>query len=394
MAPDAETMNILIATDTYPPHVNGTAYFGSRLVEELARRSHIVLVVAPSRGWSNEQYQEGRISFFRIKAVPIYVNNMRVALPFAAARSLAKAIRTFSPDIAHVQGHFGISRVVARIARRNHVPVVGTNHFMPDNLTHYLGLPTMLTRWVDQILWKSAYRFFGELDIVTTPTQTAAELFTGHGYQQPIKVISNGIDLQRFRSGVCLPAIQKKYQLSRKVTALVVGRLDKEKHIDVVLQAAALVLKTVDMQLIVAGSDKGAEASHLKRLTRQLGIERSVVFTGFIPDQELPDIYRCADVFVIASTAELQSIATMEAMASGLPVIAAKAVALPELVSDGENGFLFSSGDSRQLATRLQQLCLDRVKRTQFGEASRRRIQRHALQGVVNIFESVYRDLV
>ena len=90
--------------------------------------------------------------------------------------------------------------------------------------------------------------------------------------------------------------------------------------------------------------------SDLETLVRHLGMKDRVTFLGYLRDEDVPRLYHLADLFVIAGLVELQSIVTMEAMASGLPIIAANAMALPELVHHGENGFLFAEDDAHALA--------------------------------------------
>ncbi|PIT97751.1 MAG: glucosyl transferase [Candidatus Andersenbacteria bacterium CG10_big_fil_rev_8_21_14_0_10_54_11] len=386
-------MNILIATDTYPPHVNGAAYFTARLAHGLADRGHHVQVVAPSRHWRHELYRDGAVSVAGVPSIPLRINNMRAASAAAAGPVIRTAWQSAMPSVVHVQGHFGLSRAVARTARRMAVPVVGTNHFMAENLSHYLPLTgPMLRRW-ENYLWQQCYSFFASIDAVTTPTHTARALFTEHGFLKPVQVISNGIDTQRFAPGPASADIRRQYHLPAHPLALLVGRLDKEKNIADVLLALAAVCRRTAFHAVIVGSAAGGEARRLRAAVRRLGLEQSVTFTGFVPDDDLPRLYRCADFFIMAGTAELQSIATMEAMASGLPIIAARAVALPELVFPEENGLLFTPHDHRQLAEHLFRLARDVSLARRFGAASRRLIQTHALDTVLDQFEQCYRTV-
>ena len=110
-------------------------------------------------------------------------------------------------------------------------------------------------------------------------------------------------------------------------------------------------LKRQDIHLVIAG--KGAERQKLMDLTTQLGIERQVRFPGFVPEAEKVDLLNSADVFAMPSEAELLSIATLEAMACGRPVLAARSQALPELVAEGINGYLFEPGDVQDAARKM-----------------------------------------
>lgn len=114
-------------------------------------------------------------------------------------------------------------------------------------------------------------------------------------------------------------------------------------------------------------------------------------FLGHVTDEELPGIYERATVFVMPSIAELQSIATMEAMASGRPVIGADAMALPHLVHDGDNGYLFPPGDVDALADRLRRvLSADQAELNRLSENSLHLIQAHDINRTVKIFEDLY----
>jgi len=173
---------------------------------------------------------------------------------------------------------------------------------------------------------------------------------------------------------------------------LYVGRLDKEKRIDVILRSLPNVLRVSSVHLVLAGI--GREKQQLEQSTRKLGIQEAVTFTGFIPDRDLQNIYRIADLFVIAGIAELQSIVTMEAMASGLPVVAVNAMALPELVHDGENGYLFAAGDSQMLADKVTAILGDQTMRAQMSRRSLDIIKDHDINRVVEKYESIYNEII
>ncbi|PXY17718.1 hypothetical protein BAY59_33645 [Prauserella coralliicola] len=119
-----------------------------------------------------------------------------------------------------------------------------------------------------------------------------------------------------------------------------------------------------------------------------------VHFLGFVPDEQLPTVYAAADVFTMPGVAELQSIATLEAMASGLPVVAANAVALLQLVIPGENGFLFTSGDIAGLADALRRILISDELRVSMGAASRGIADTHDENRTLSRFEEIYRQVV
>jgi hypothetical protein len=147
--------------------------------------------------------------------------------------------------------------------------------------------------------------------------------------------------------------------------------------------------ENLNVKLEIVGD--GGEREYLEDLAKELGISRNVVFRGHIADEELPKVYEQATVFAMPSIAELQSIATMEAMASGRPVVAADAMALPHLVHDGDNGYLFPPDDVQAFADRLLKVLTgDQKELDRLSENSLHLIQSHNMDRTVKIFEGLY----
>jgi glycosyltransferase involved in cell wall biosynthesis len=303
-----------------------------------------------------------------------------------------RAVRDFQPDVVHVQGHFPVSKSVIRNAKAAGIPVVGTNHFMPENLTHYAHLPARMDAMLQHRLWADFRGIFENIDMVTTPTARAAGYMEKKGFGREIRVISNGIDLERFNPGRGQATFREKYGLPDAPLLLYVGRLDKEKNLDVVLRAIARIPDGVAIHFAIAGT--GALRERLEHFAAELKINHRVSFLGYVPDEDLPAFYCAGHAFVLAGTAELQSIATMEAMASGLPVLAADAVALPELVHTGHNGFLFEPGNPVMLAEQLTLLFTDDVLHGEMAAESLRMIQKHAVERTMEAFETSYAEAI
>jgi len=143
-----------------------------------------------------------------------------------------------------------------------------------------------------------------------------------------------------------------------------------------------------DIQFCVVG--QGAAESKLKNLVHELNLVGRVRFTGFVPNEDLPGLINSCDIFVMPSEAELLSIASLEAMACRRPVLAANAVALPELVSDGLNGYLFRSGDELDAANYMEKLADNPELWAGMGAASIERVQSHSLEAVLKRNEALY----
>lgn len=387
-------MKILIATDTYYPSVNGAAYFTYRLANMLARKGHSVSVLCPSRSFKNTVSNDKGVMVYGIRSIhiPIY-QDFRMSPLIISSKTIRKAIEEISPDIIHIQNHFMIGKGAAMTAKKLGIPVIGTNHFMPENILHYFHLPKMAEKWLQRFGWRQCIKVFEQLDYVTTPTETAAELLRQAGFSKKVVPISCGIDLERFNPSNNGSYLKEIYTIPiNKPVLLYVGRMDKEKKIEVILRALPNILETVSVHLVLAGI--GQEKERLEVMTKKLGLQDSVSFVGFVPDKDLQNIYRIADIFVIAGIAELQSIVTMEAIASGLPVVAVSAMALPELVHDGENGYLFPEGNSQTLAQKAVMILSDQKLSAQMSKNGLEMIKNHEINKIIQRYESLYHEIL
>ena len=180
-----------------------------------------------------------------------------------------------------------------------------------------------------------------------------------------------------------------KYGVPRRPTIAYVGRLDKEKNLDVLVRALPRVRRRIsDAQLMLVGT--GDQRHRLESLAARLGVADALICTGFVDDADLPAGYAAADVFVNAGTAELQSLVTLEAMATGLPVLGAEASALPHLVHHEDNGFLFPPGDHGTLAEHLVTVLSDHTRAKAMGVRSRALAEEHDIARTVAAFEQLY----
>ncbi|AWS41267.1 glycosyltransferase [Streptosporangium sp. 'caverna'] len=380
---------VMIGTDTYPPDVNGAAYFTHRLACGLAERGNDVHVVCASDEGPARVDRVDGVTVHRLRSAPLLVHpTMRISVP----TRLDRLVEEIAPDVVHVQGHFVVGRASISAARREGVPVVATNHFMPDNLFQFAHIPERLRVRAGAIAWRDFNRVFSRVDRVTTPTRIAAGLLMGKGFSRSVEPISCGIDLERFqpRAEPKLWA-RKAFDLPDRDTVLFVGRLDEEKRLDELIRALPYVLNNTDAQIALVGT--GGQREALAKLARRIGVGDRVIFLGFVPDEMLPQAYAAADVFAMPGVAELQSIATLEAMATGLPVVAADAMALPHLVRPGENGYLFTPGDAQQLARHLTGLLGSPGLRAAMGAASRAIAVTHDHQASLSRFEAIYQEV-
>jgi 1,2-diacylglycerol 3-alpha-glucosyltransferase len=161
--------------------------------------------------------------------------------------------------------------------------------------------------------------------------------------------------------------------------------------LDVLLNAMRLLDRN-DIQLVIAGH--GAARNTLEIFTKELGLGERVHFTGFIPHEDLPGLLNSVDVFTMPSEAELLSIASLEAMACGRPMLLANAVALPELVDDGVNGYLFKAGDVTDAAMCITLLADQPERWAEMGAASLRKARFHGFENTMRKYEMIYQGML
>jgi len=382
-------MRIMIVTDQYPPMVGGVPTVTRSLATDFANRGHQVWVVAPSYGSRDVRRLENKVRVYRFSSfeLPTYEDLRIPFLPFVPLRNL---IKKSDPDIIHIHSPVVLGNIAQLLAGGLRKPVIATNHYLPINMSRSLTSDPLIGKHFSNVSYTYLVHFYNRCEYVTAPTQTALNLLYKHGLHAPTRAISNGIDLKKFTPGPSDPHIRQRFNLPLdRPLALHVNRLFEEKRIDVLLDAVPK-LKS-DTQIALVGT--GPAESELRAQVDRLGINDRVSFLGYVRDADLLLLRRCSDLFTIPSEADLQSLATMEAMACGLPVIAANSYALPELVHHEKNGFLFQAGNADELAHAIDILVGDGELRKGMGEESLKIIQKHDRTEVLNQWEELYRRI-
>lgn len=381
-------MRILIASDTFAPHINGAARFAERLAAGLVQRGHDVHVTVPNDAYRRSQPHteiiEGEpMTLHRLPAVRWLPHDwLTFVWPWRSKYYARRVLARVQPDVVHIQSHVIIGRGIARIARQRGIPVIATNHVMAENILDHTTFPKFVDDIVLKLAWADAKRTFDMARAVTTPTRRAADFLEQTVSLQGVIPISCGIDRTQYT-----PVIGPR----EKNRLIFVGRLTAEKQVEVILQAMAKLDPALGTTFDIVGG--GDQRKQLENLTAKLGLADRVTFHGRTTDEELRALLSRASLFVIASIAELQSIATMEAMASALPIVAADAVALPHLVHTGENGYLFQPGDVDELAARLTDvLTAEPAEYERMQKASLDGVVIHDINRTLDTFEALYRD--
>lgn len=394
------SMRIAIFSENFYPELSGISDSIITLAKELARRGHIIGFFVPE--YPKKNYPEGNtkeidlgpnISIHRFGSVPWPSGTAAGRFVFPtnlSADSRLATIRKFNPDVIHTQLFFGMGVEALMNAQILNKPLIGTNH---TALKEFLKYDPIKSAWFDMEILHYMNWYYERCNLVTAPSQSVFDEMDSFGFTgRPRRVISNPIDTHYFRPlPTDIAVLKKKFGFSEH-TIFHAGRLSDERHPDILIKALAIVKKKIpDAMLALAG--KGIAEPELRELTRSLGLEKSVIFMGFIPQETLVEAYNAAEMFGIASTADTQSLVMMQAMACGIPVIGVRARALPEYINDN-NGFIVEPNDEKAFAEKVLYLFQHPDVARKLGTGGRTYVEQFSNSAIGTEWEKIYADII
>ena len=357
-------------TDSYLPVTHGVEVSIETFRRNLERAGHKVFVYAPAvPGYTDTNRRVFRFKSIRVIDTP----EMRLAFPVVEGGNIRNLTR-FPLDVVHVHTPFTVGLLGKYIASHQHIPIVYTHH------THYpeYAKAYLKERVVLPFLAKSLSAWFSNIsDAVIAPSPKIKALLKAYGVQKPIHVLPTGIRLQQFRrTRTCARkarALRMRLAIAAHVPVLLfVGRLGREKNIEFLIRAFAELRKIQPEGVFVVVGD-GPIREQLKALVTRLALKKSTVFTGSVAHAQIAAYYQAADLFVFSSLTDTQGIVLLEAISSGLPVVALRDEAFTLMVKNRRNGILLRPDVSPELfAKRLAGLLRNRAQWRRFSVASTR----------------------
>ncbi len=296
------------------------------------------------------------------------------------APSMFPGVLAHRPDLihAHAYGHF--ATVVGSLARLfQGIPLVVTPHSDP-------GRPSLAKRFFDFVVPALTLR---PAQRVIALTRVEAEYLRGLGVaEERIRVIPNGVNLGEFEG------MGPRLRPGGPPTLLFVGRCyPQQKGLEYLVRAMALLPPHAGARLRIVGEDWGGAAQALS-LARALGVGDRVTYSGPLGRGELLQAYAEADILVLPSLFEPFGIVLLEAMATGLPVVASRVGGVPEVMEDGKTGFLVQPGNARALAEALDLLLSDPALRRRMGRAGRIRAAEYSWDRILPQVLDVYHEAI
>lgn len=340
-------MRIGIFTDTYPPFINGVSTSVFMLKKALEKKGHEVYVVTLNTENIHYKFDENN-TVLRIPGVPIGIYDYRVSgiYPIRAMN----IIRKWKLDVIHSHTEFSMGTFARIISRQFNIPLVHTYHTMYEDYTHYITKGYFDKSSKKIVEYLTLFYCDKTANELIVPTKKTYDLFKQkYEVDKNIYIIPTGIEIERFYvenvDKKKVNSIKEKLKIKDGSFNIVfVGRLAKEKNVDLLLSAQKeIIKKNKNINLIIIGD--GPDMEEYKGTSKKLGIDKNTFFTGKVPWEEVPLYYRIADVFATASTTETQGLTVIEAMAASVAPICIDDESFRNTVIDGLNGRIFKTED-------------------------------------------------
>lgn len=351
-------MRVLMATNTYLPHVGGVANAVDRMVRSLRQMGHEVIVVAPGDSPVAPIHAD-RQGVIRVPAISA-VAGSDFSLPLPVTERLTQVIAAFDPHIIHAHHQFSLGKAALVAARKLGKPIVVTVHTFLENMTGSFKVPIKLS--LTAKIAKSAFSFLGastlpifyenSCDAVLAPTESAARLLRERGVTTPIYITPSGIDVGVYANPNGA-AVRKKHAIDPDVFVVGhVGRLSKEKNLGFLAKGMAKFLQSNGgARAIIVGN--GPCSGEMDAIFRAHRVASRVRWLGVQRGQALADAYGAMNVFAFSSVIETQGLVLAEAMAAGAPVIALDGPGTRDIIRSGVNGHLVTKLDPESFAGAL-----------------------------------------
>ncbi len=378
-------MRIGFFTCNAPPLVNGLTISIERFGCHLRRLGHRVFLFGPR--YPGHAETEPDVYRFASLRAPTH---HRYALPLPGlSGTVHRAIPRLGLQIIHAHHPFLIGPYARRLARRMEIPLVFTYHTLYEHYSHYVPLASSLAARIGEA---RSYRFANEADLVVVPTDGVRARLLAHGVDTPVEVIPTGVDPpatpEESKRG-----IRRRLGLSEDdLILLYVGRLAREKNLELLLRAARAALREApEVSLALVG--EGDEERSLRQQVGHLGLSERVRFVGPVPHRAVGDWYRAADLFVFPSVSETQGLVVLEAMAHGLPVLAIRSVGTSDFIEDGASGALAEASEG-EFIRRLLGLLRDGASRARYAELGRTRAMQFSAEASTRLLLAAYDRLL
>ena len=374
-------MRVAIITETFLPKVDGIVKVTCLLLDHLARRGIEALVIAPRYG-EDRHYNDAPVRSLPSLALPLYPEARIGFATFSLYRDLA----AFQPDVAHLFHPVATGIPTMAMLKWMDVPTVTSFHLDYARLARQFRLGALDLGFAQPLIDELTKNVFNWADYSLAPSRLVQRQMRRLGISR-VGLWRRGVDAATFQPDFRSAAMRAEMTQGNpdETVLLYVGRLSLEKQIEHIRPALAQV---PNARLVIVG-DGPARAT----LERQFA-GQPVTFMGYLRGERLSQAYASADIFVFPSRLETFGLVVIEAMASGLPVVAARVGGVADIVTEGVNGYTFKSGDVAALLAGVRKIAGNREKRAWMGRQARAYAETQSWEAIMDEVIELYAGLI
>ncbi len=385
--PGVASLRIGLFTDTYAPQVNGVSISLQLISEGLRAAGHQVTIFAPKF----PGYHDNEQGVVRLPSLK-YLNDPPIYVAVLGTPRTTWSLTRKHFDVLHAHSPLSVGLLAYLTASTKGLPLIYTYHTSITDYTHYLkfiggtGLIRHGARW-----FSTASTNLG--DQIVVPSPKFRRLLLDQKVRKPIHTIPNGIDLSNFKEAKKPGSFRARLGVKADAPILLsVGRVDKEKRLDFLIDAFVQIGERFQNAQLVFAGDGGAR-HELEKKAAATKVHDRIHFLGMVDRITLPDILHDATVFLSASTTEVHPISVIEAIASGLPLVAVQDDAFEGMIEEGLNGHM-TPLDVTAFSSTVSSLLEDPARLERYGKHSAELSQKYSIQGQVRALEALYMESV
>jgi len=377
----ANSLNVVIVTETYPPEVNGVASTVARFIQGLEALGHDITLIRPLQGRSDQATNKLHFREILVPGVPIPgYSSLKMGLPHKGM--LLKKWASNRPNLVHIvtEGPLGWSALEA--AKKLGIPVCSDFRTNFDAYSSHYGFS-----WLKGLIQRYLRYFHNSCNFTMVPTHTLKNDLLSSGFEK-LRVLARGIDTELFNPSKRCQDLRQSWGVDdRQKVVLYVGRLASEKNLQVTVDTFKAMLEVnphLKMVWVGDGPQRGA---------LELSCPNSI-FAGIQTGDALAKYYASGDIFLFSSLSETFGNVTLEAMASGLAVVAYDYAAARQYIEQGVNGFLVNPNDARLFMAQGISLAKDELDLNHVREKARETTLEISWSKVTQKLEESYQDLL
>lgn len=338
-------MRIGIFSEAYTPYISGLVTSEVMLKKALEAQGHEVYVVTANLESFKYEYDE-KERILRVPGIPtgIYDSRFTSIYPVRAVNK----IKSWKLDVIHSQTEFAIGTFARILAKQYNIPLVHTYHTMYEDYIYYItkGYFDKSSKKLVEYLTK----FYCDTTAteLIVPTEKIYKLFKEkYKFDKNINIIPTGIEVERFfkekQNENDINDLRKSLNIAKKdFILLFIGRLAEEKNIEFLIECQKKLIKTNNnIKLVIVGD--GPDKEKYENYSKELGLDKHVIFTGKVAWKDIPCYYHISNLFVTASKTETQGLTVIEAMASNITPVCMKDEAFQSMVTEDLNGVFFET---------------------------------------------------